>query len=127
MSRLIAELDAALEARAGKGLVRRRRVVDSPQGARVCADGRQILHFGSNDYLGLAGDSRVVAAAQQGAARYGVGAGASHLVSGHFESHEARTLARCCSRPAKWPTSVWSLHWSAGRTPCSVTGSTMPV
>ena len=88
MSRLIAELDAALEARAGKGLVRRRRVVDSPQGARVCADGRQILHFGSNDYLGLAGDSRVVAAAQQGAARYGVGAGASHLVSGHFESHE---------------------------------------
>ncbi len=89
MSRLIAELDAALEERAGQGLSRRRRVVDAPQGARLCADGREILHFGSNDYLGLAGDPRVVAAAQQGAARYGVGAGASHLISGHFQPHDA--------------------------------------
>lgn len=89
MSRLIAELDAALEERTGQGLLRRRRVVDAPQGARLCADGREILHFGSNDYLGLAGDPRVVAAAQQGAARYGVGAGASHLISGHFQPHDA--------------------------------------
>ena len=73
----------------GSGLLRRRRVVDAPQGARLCADGREILHFGSNDYLGLAGDQRVVAAAQQGAARYGVGAGASHLISGHFQPHDA--------------------------------------
>ena len=89
MSRLIAELDAALEERAGQGLLRRRRVVDAPQGARLCVDGREILHFGSNDYLGLAGDPRIVAAAQQGAARYGVGAGASHLISGHFQPHDA--------------------------------------
>jgi 8-amino-7-oxononanoate synthase len=88
MSRLIAELDAALEERAGQRLARRRRVVDSAQGARLTADGRQMLHFGSNDYLGLAGDPRVVAAAQQGAARYGVGAGASHLISGHFRPHD---------------------------------------
>ena len=52
-------------------------------------DDREVLHFGSNDYLGLAGDRRVVAAAQSGAARYGVGAGASHLISGHFAPHEA--------------------------------------
>jgi 8-amino-7-oxononanoate synthase len=51
-------------------------------------DGREVLHFGSNDYLGLAADSRVVAAAQAGAARYGVGAGASHLISGHRAAHE---------------------------------------
>jgi 8-amino-7-oxononanoate synthase len=88
MSRLIAELDAALEQRAGKRLLRRRRVVASPQGARPVADGRETLHFGNNDYLGLAADPRVVAAAQQGAARYGVGAGASHLISGHFQPHE---------------------------------------
>ncbi|HEX4524257.1 MAG TPA: 8-amino-7-oxononanoate synthase [Casimicrobiaceae bacterium] len=89
MSRLIAELDTALERRAGRQLSRRRRVVGSAQGAHLIADGRQVLHFGSNDYLGLAGDPRVVAAAQQGAARYGVGAGASHLVSGHFQPHDA--------------------------------------
>jgi len=88
MSRLIAELDAALEQRAGQRLLRRRRVVASAQGARPVVDGRETLHFGSNDYLGLAADPRVVAAAQQGAARYGVGAGASHLISGHFQPHE---------------------------------------
>ena len=88
MSRLIAELDAALAQRAALGLSRRRRIVDSPQGARLSVDGRDIVHFGSNDYLGLAADPRVVAAAQHGAARYGVGAGASHLISGHSQPHD---------------------------------------
>jgi 8-amino-7-oxononanoate synthase len=89
MSRLISELDVALEERAAKGLRRERRIVDSAQGAHLRVDGRDVLHFGSNDYLGLAGDARVVAAAQAGAARYGVGAGASHLISGHFAPHDA--------------------------------------
>ena len=89
MSSLIAELDAANAARTVAGLQRRRRVVDSPPGARLVADGREVLHFGSNDYLGLAGDARVIAAAQAGAARYGVGSGASHLISGHGAAHEA--------------------------------------
>ena len=89
MSRLTSELDDALEERAARGLRRERRIVDSAQGARLRVDDRQVLHFGSNDYLGLAGDRRVVAAAQDGAARYGVGAGASHLISGHFAPHEA--------------------------------------
>lgn len=89
MSRLIAELDAGLARRTAQGLRRERRVVDSAQGARLRVDGREMLHFGSNDYLGLAGDKRVVAAAQAGAARYGAGAGASHLISGHFAPHDA--------------------------------------
>jgi len=89
VSPLIAELDAANAARTVAGLQRRRRVVDSPPGARMVADGREVLHFGSNDYLGLAGDARVIAAAQAGAARYGVGSGASHLISGHGAAHEA--------------------------------------
>src|SRR5947207_14319757 len=92
MTRLIAELDVALSARASTGLARRRRTVDSPQGARLAVDGREILHFGSNDYLGLAADPRLIAAAQRGAARFGVGAGASHLISGHFSAHD--TLER---------------------------------
>jgi 8-amino-7-oxononanoate synthase len=86
--RLIAELENALEERATKGLRRERRVVESAQGVRLRIDGREILHFGSNDYLGLAGDRRVVAAAQTGAARYGVGSGASHLISGHSTPHD---------------------------------------
>jgi 8-amino-7-oxononanoate synthase len=88
MSPLIAELDDVLEERAAQGLRRERRIVDSAQGARLTVDGRDVLHFGSNDYLGLAAHPRVVAAAQAGAARYGVGAGASHLISGHYASHD---------------------------------------
>jgi 8-amino-7-oxononanoate synthase len=54
-----------------------------------------MLHFGSNDYLGLANDPVVVSAATEAAARYGVGSGASHLISGHCAPHEAleRALA----------------------------------
>jgi 8-amino-7-oxononanoate synthase len=89
MSRLIAELDEALVARTDRGLRRERRIVDSPQGARVRVDGLDVLHFGSNDYLGLAANAYVVAAARAGAEQYGVGAGASHLISGHFTPHEA--------------------------------------
>jgi 8-amino-7-oxononanoate synthase len=89
MERLIAELDGALAARNATGLARHRRTVDSPQGARLRVDGRELLHFGSNDYLGLASDPRLIAAAQRAAETYGVGAGASHLVSGHFSPHAA--------------------------------------
>jgi 8-amino-7-oxononanoate synthase len=77
-----------LTARAAEGLERRRRTVESAQGPRIVVEGREMLHFGSNDYLGLAADPRVIAAAQAGAARYGVGAGASHLISGHGAAHE---------------------------------------
>jgi 8-amino-7-oxononanoate synthase len=89
MLRLIAELDDALAARKAGGLERQRRTLDSPQGARLRVDGRELLHFGSNDYLGLASDPRLIAAAQRGADSYGVGAGASHLISGHFSPHAA--------------------------------------
>lgn len=58
------------------------------QGARVVADGEPYLSFCSNDYLGLAADPRLIAALQDGARRYGVGSGASHLVSGHSAAHE---------------------------------------
>jgi 8-amino-7-oxononanoate synthase len=54
----------------------------------VRVDGRELLSFASNDYLGLAGDPRVAAALAQGAERWGAGAGASHLISGHFAPHE---------------------------------------
>ncbi len=72
-----------------QSLLRIRRQVDSPCGPEVRVAGRTLLAFASNDYLGLAADPLLVAAAREGAARYGVGAGASHLVSGHYAPHHA--------------------------------------
>lgn len=70
------------------GLFRERRTLDSAQGAVVHAGGRRLINFCSNDYLGLAGDARLVAALQSAAAREGVGGGASQLVCGRGRAHE---------------------------------------
>jgi 8-amino-7-oxononanoate synthase len=69
-------------------LRRVRRVLDGPQGVRVTLDGKPYLSFSSNDYLGLANHPTLAAAAQTAAARYGVGAGAAHLLSGHHRLHD---------------------------------------
>ena len=68
-------------------LRRTRRVLDSPQGTRVRVEGRALLNFSSNDYLGLANDARLREAALRAVDEYGVGAGASPLVSGHLRVH----------------------------------------
>jgi len=86
---LIAGLRADLAAREADGRKRTRRTVESAQGTRLVVDGRELVAFASNDYLGLANHPDVVAAARDGAARWGVGAGASHLVCGHFAPHAA--------------------------------------
>ncbi len=72
---------------------RTRRVVASAQGRMLNVDGREYLAFASNDYLGLANHPRVVAAAKNAIDRYGVGAGASHMVSGHMTPHHALETA----------------------------------
>ena len=81
------ELAAELAAREAQGLRRSRRLLESPQRARVTVDGRGYVAFCSNDYLGLAADPRLSAAANEGIARYGVGGGASHLIIGHSTAH----------------------------------------
>ncbi|HEY1507598.1 MAG TPA: 8-amino-7-oxononanoate synthase, partial [Solirubrobacteraceae bacterium] len=83
------EIDATLERLRGAGLYRELRTVDSAQGARVTIDGREVLLMCSNDYLGLAADPRVRAAAAEAAERWGAGAGASRLVSGNMTIHDA--------------------------------------
>jgi len=88
-STLIAVLERELAERAAAGLARQRRIVESPQGARIVVGGREIVAFASNDYLGLASHPAVLAAARDATTRWGVGAGASHLLSGHFAPHAA--------------------------------------
>jgi 8-amino-7-oxononanoate synthase len=85
----IAGLLRDLAAREAAGLRRTRRAIAAAQGARVVVDGRELLAFATNDYLGLARHPQVVAALQAGAAQWGAGAGASHLVSGHYSPHAA--------------------------------------
>jgi 8-amino-7-oxononanoate synthase len=60
------------------------RNLESPQAAEIVLDGRRVLNFCSNDYLGLAGDRRLIAAAAAAAERWGAGAGASRLIAGNL-------------------------------------------
>lgn len=85
---LLTQLDHDLQARAGLGLRRQRKALDSPCAPHARVAGRELLAFCSNDYLGLAAHPAVVAALQEGAALYGAGSGASHLISGHSRAHE---------------------------------------
>ncbi|MDD5329924.1 MAG: 8-amino-7-oxononanoate synthase [Sulfuricella sp.] len=87
---------------AANGLSRRRRVVESAQGARVVEGGREYLSFCSNDYLGLANHPALIEALRQAAGQYGVGAGASHLVCGHSAAHHQleQELAAFAGQPA---------------------------
>ncbi|GAB1256511.1 8-amino-7-oxononanoate synthase [Aurantivibrio plasticivorans] len=78
---------STLAERKAQRLYRARKVLTSPQGSNVQVDGRQLINFCSNDYLGLANDPRVIQALTQGAARWGVGSGASHLICGHSSPH----------------------------------------
>ena len=84
-------LDEELSAELGRirdaGLERRLRVVESEQGPAVVLDGRRILLFCSNNYLGLASRPEVVAAAREAARRYGASAVSSRLISGHMRAH----------------------------------------
>ena len=82
-------LQDTLNRRRATQLYRERLILDSPQGAEVVVEGRRLISFCSNDYLGLANDPRVIAALAAGAQRWGVGSGASHLVSGHLRPHHA--------------------------------------
>ena len=90
---LLADLQAELNQRAVDGLIRQRRLLDSPQGANVEVDGRRILSFCSNDYLGLANHPVLISTLQQAAAEVGVGSGASHLITGHHRFHHNLELA----------------------------------
>ncbi|HCP56193.1 MULTISPECIES: 8-amino-7-oxononanoate synthase [Pseudomonas] len=81
------DLATRLAERRAAHLYRQRPLLESPQGPVVQVDGRELLAFCSNDYLGLANHPQVIEAWRAGAARWGVGGGASHLVIGHSTPH----------------------------------------
>jgi 8-amino-7-oxononanoate synthase len=85
--KLLAALEQQLQLLDEQNLRRRRRIVDSPCAPRVEVEGREMLAFCSNDYLGLASHPALIAAMHEGVNLYGVGSGASHLISGHTGAH----------------------------------------
>lgn len=80
-------LNARLNKRREEHLYRERKILDSAQGVQVIVNGKPCVSFCSNDYLGLANHPKVIEAFKRGVDHYGVGSGASHLVSGHSRVH----------------------------------------
>jgi len=83
------DLAAALVERRAARLYRARRIAETAQGPEMVIDGRSVLAFCSNDYLGLATDPRIVEALAAAARAWGAGSGAAHLVNGHARPHHA--------------------------------------
>ncbi|WP_447648914.1 8-amino-7-oxononanoate synthase [Pseudomonas abietaniphila] len=95
------DLSARLAARRAEHLYRLRPLLESPQGPEVVVDGKPLLAFCNNDYMGLANHPAVIKAWKAGAERWGVGGGASHLVIGHSTPHHEleEALADLTGRP----------------------------
>ena len=84
----LAWIDSELATLAARDLLRTLRTHAGPQQTRLRVAGRELINFGSNDYLGLAADPRLSAAATRAAEVEGWGAGASPLVTGHGTAHQ---------------------------------------
>ena len=86
---LNAKLKTELDARKAEHLYRSRKVLQSPQSVEPIINGKKVLSFCSNDYLGLANHPDVIQRFKKAADEYGVGSGSAHLVSGHSAEHHA--------------------------------------
>lgn len=78
-----------LEQLSQQDLYRSRRVIDGPQSVVLNLNGKSVINFSSNDYLGLANHPEVVAAFKNAVDQYGVGSGSAHLICGHSRAHHA--------------------------------------
>lgn len=103
------QLEADLAQRRADGLYRQRRIIDSPQGVETSIDGKRLLSFCSNDYLGLANHPLIKQAFVDAVNEYGVGSGAAHLINGHSRLHE-----RCEQRLAEFTGRDRALLFSTG-------------
>jgi len=84
----ISNFSAQLAELAQADQLRHRRIVESINETSMVVDGQRVLQFASNDYLGLAQHPRVVEATMRALKKHGLGAGASHMVTGHHRLHE---------------------------------------
>lgn len=80
-------IDEELKALREQGLYNRIRTIQSPQGAWLKVDGKDVLNFCSNNYLGLANHPRLVEAARQAVQKYGVGPAAVRSIAGTMDLH----------------------------------------
>jgi 8-amino-7-oxononanoate synthase len=110
---LIDKVRFQLDELESRSLTRHRRTADTPCAPRQVVDGRDMLAFCSNDYLGLAAHPRVVEALREGASLYGAGSGASHLVSGHSRAH-AQLEERLAGFEAPHLESARALYFCTG-------------
>jgi 8-amino-7-oxononanoate synthase len=78
-----------LQQRKADHLYRTRRISDGPQQPEMVIDGKPVISFCSNDYLGLANHPEVRSAFIRGVEVYGAGSGAAHLINGHSRAHHA--------------------------------------
>ena len=134
-TQLDAFAEAILTELRAAGLLRQLRPMNGPQGPRLRVDGREVINFSSNDYLGLANDPILRDAATRAIERYGVGAGASRLVCGNFAPY-AELEARLAEFKGKQAAVVFSSGYAANVgtigalvarvTPSSSTSSTTP-
>ncbi len=83
------DLATALDKLRQEHLFRIRNISSAAQQIEPIINGQKVLSFCSNDYLGLANHPKITAALIDGAKKYGVGTGASHLITGHHKSHHA--------------------------------------
>jgi 8-amino-7-oxononanoate synthase len=113
MMNLIDKVRFQLDELESRSLTRHRRTADTPCAPRQVVDGRDMLAFCSNDYLGLAAHPRVVDALREGASLYGAGSGASHLVSGHSRAH-AQLEDRLAAFEAPHLESARALYFCTG-------------
>jgi len=106
---LIERLAVAQAERAQQDLLRRLRKVEAVDGTRIQIDGKTLVNFASNDYLGLAQHSALQEALIRAAKQWGVGATAAHLLGGHREEHEALE-----EKLASWTRRKCALLFSTG-------------
>lgn len=99
---MLADLRTALDQREAEGLLRQRRLLDSPQAEHIQTNNQHYLSFCSNDYLGLANHPLLISTMQQAAGEAGVGSGASNLITGHHRYHDSleKQLATFVGMPA---------------------------
>ena len=110
---LIEPISAKLAEIDSQGLQRKRLSVETPCQPHLVVNGKTVLAFNSNDYLGLAAHPQVVEALREGASLYGTGSGASHLISGHFQSH-VRLEEKLASMLSPYLESVRALYFCTG-------------